>query len=51
MKETAHKMHVHPNTIAYRIARIEELFDININASDQRLLLDLALKLKDLSSK
>jgi DNA-binding PucR family transcriptional regulator len=37
-------LHVHPNTVRYRVRRIEKLLDISLSDPDTRLLLELGLR-------
>jgi DNA-binding PucR family transcriptional regulator len=46
---TAHKLHIHPNTLAYRLRRISEVADIHLDDPNQRITLFIDLKLKKLS--
>jgi len=48
MKETAQKLFIHYNTMKYRVKKIEEILDIDLNDSDQKFNLNLALKLLQL---
>lgn len=43
----AAKVHVHPNTFRYRLARASEIFGLQMDDPDQRLLLQLQLRLGD----
>jgi DNA-binding PucR family transcriptional regulator len=36
---------VHPNTFRYRLRRIGELFDIDVKNAEERLVLELQLRL------
>ncbi|HTM85181.1 MAG TPA: helix-turn-helix domain-containing protein, partial [Mycobacterium sp.] len=40
----ARSLHVHPNTVRYRVRRIEQLLDASLADSDVRLLLSLSLR-------
>lgn len=42
---TARKMFVHPNTVRYRIATIEKLCRVNLKLADDRLNMEIALKI------
>jgi len=46
--ETARRLCVHPNTLAYRLRTIRRLLDGDPARGDLRLTVELALKLKDL---
>ena len=41
---TARRLHVHPNTVRYRIRRIEKLLMISLGDADERLMLALGLR-------
>jgi DNA-binding PucR family transcriptional regulator len=43
---TAKALHVHPNTVAYRLRRIEELLDVDLSDPQAMLHLQLALMIK-----
>jgi hypothetical protein len=47
-KETARRLYVHPNTLAYRLRAIRRLLGGDPARGDLRLTVELALKLKDL---
>lgn len=47
LKPTAAALHVHPNTVRYRISRISKLLGINLSDVDRRFTLELALRLQD----
>jgi DNA-binding PucR family transcriptional regulator len=36
---------VHPNTFRYRMRRLAELFDLNLDDADERVVLELQLRL------
>jgi DNA-binding PucR family transcriptional regulator len=40
----AQKLHVHPNTVRYRVRRIEKLLSTSLNDADDRLVLALGLR-------
>ena len=40
----AAELHVHPNTVRYRVRRIEEILDSSLLDPDVRLLLSLSLR-------
>lgn len=42
LKETAKQLHVHKNTISYRVSRLKELFEIDLNQAKVRINLCLA---------
>jgi len=46
--EVAHYMHVHPQTVRYRLRQIQELFGDQLRDPDRRLDLQLALRARDL---
>jgi len=43
-------MGVHVTTLRYRLARIQELFGINFETSEQRFAIDLAIRLQKVMS-
>jgi sugar diacid utilization regulator len=43
LKETAAVLHVHVNTLRYRLRKIEELIGMDLRSSEDRFLLELAL--------
>jgi DNA-binding PucR family transcriptional regulator len=43
-------LHVHANTCRYRLSRIGEVFDIDLEDEDTRLVLWLQLRLQELSN-
>ena len=45
---TAKQLHVHPNTVAYRLRRIEELLDIDLGDPQAMLHLQLALMIEQI---
>ncbi|HKP43037.1 helix-turn-helix domain-containing protein [Mycobacterium sp.] len=47
LKPTAAALHVHPNTVRYRISRISKLLGISLSDVDRRFTLELALRLQD----
>lgn len=47
MKKIAEKMYMHYNTIIYRLQKIEEITGLNLEDSDNRLNLEVALKAID----
>jgi len=44
---TADQLHVHPNTVRYRVRRIETLLATSLTDPDARLLLSLGLRVVD----
>ncbi|OIU69695.1 helix-turn-helix domain-containing protein [Rossellomorea aquimaris] len=50
VKETADVLHIHPNTLHYRLNRIEELLDCRLDMPDQLLNIQMALKLYGLEN-
>jgi purine catabolism regulator len=42
-KEAAERLHLHRNTVLYRLDRIKDLTDLNLDNADTRLWLHLAL--------
>ncbi len=47
---TAKAMHIHRNTLDYRLQKISELTGLNLDDTDDRLLLYVALQLRDSAS-
>lgn len=45
--ETAQALHVHRNTLLYRIKRIQEITNLSLDDGETRLMLHLALKVSD----
>lgn len=50
LKQTADKLYIHVNTLKYRMKRIEQITNYNLQKSDDKLILHLGLKIKDLMS-
>lgn len=46
LNRTAAALHVHPNTVRYRIAKIEELLGVSLRDVDDRFRLESALRLR-----
>jgi purine catabolism regulator len=46
--EAAQHLHLHRNTVLYRLGRIEDLLGVSLKDADQRLTLHLALKVADM---
>lgn len=44
-QRTARKLHMHPNTVAYRIKRIEEITGMSLNSYSDRLIVQVALEI------
>lgn len=44
VKTTAHRLHVHRNTIRYRINRILDVLDVDLADPEQRLLVELGTR-------
>ncbi|MBR2123184.1 MAG: helix-turn-helix domain-containing protein [Lachnospiraceae bacterium] len=49
LQETARLIHVHRNTVAYRVRRMTELFGIDYSSSEQCFQLTLSLRLYDIA--
>jgi PucR family transcriptional regulator, purine catabolism regulatory protein len=45
--DTASRLHLHRNTVLYRLGRIEDLLQLDLRDADVRLTLHLALKIED----
>ncbi|MDP2728952.1 MAG: helix-turn-helix domain-containing protein [Dehalococcoidales bacterium] len=48
LAETAQALHIHRNTLLYRLQRIQEIADLNLEDGETRLALHLALKAGDI---
>ncbi|GEL18107.1 helix-turn-helix domain-containing protein [Pseudonocardia asaccharolytica] len=46
LERTAAALHIHPNTVRYRLARAQELLEVNLRDPDDRFLLELALRVQ-----
>lgn len=46
LEHTATALHVHPNTVRYRVSRAQELLDVNLRNADESFLLELALRVQ-----
>jgi sugar diacid utilization regulator/putative methionine-R-sulfoxide reductase with GAF domain len=46
LEPTAHTLHVHPNTVRYRLAKVQELLGVSLRDVDDRFLLELALRVQ-----
>ena len=44
LEHTAAALHVHPNTVRYRVSRAQQLLDVNLKSPDDSFLLELALR-------
>jgi purine catabolism regulator len=47
LSQTAQSLHIHRNTLLYRLQRIQELTNLNLEDGETRLTLHLALKARD----
>ncbi|MGQ0846810.1 MAG: helix-turn-helix domain-containing protein [Sporichthyaceae bacterium] len=47
LERTAALLHVHPNTVRYRIARVQDVLGLDLKSVDNRFQLDLALRVLD----
>jgi DNA-binding PucR family transcriptional regulator len=45
LKPAAAALHVHPNTVRYRLARIEAMLEVDLDDPEDRFVLELAIKL------
>jgi hypothetical protein len=50
-QRVADELHVHPQTVAYRVGQLRELFGDALNDPDQRLALELALRARTASAR
>jgi sugar diacid utilization regulator len=46
LERTAGSLHVHPNTVRYRLGKVQELLGVNLRDVDDRFLLELALRVR-----
>ena len=46
LEPTAQALHVHPNTVRYRLAKVQELLSVSLRDVDDRFLLELALRVR-----
>ncbi|MCB0089349.1 MAG: helix-turn-helix domain-containing protein [Caldilineaceae bacterium] len=46
LSQTAAQLHIHRNTLTYRLERIAEIAQLDLNDADARFSLQLALKLQ-----
>jgi hypothetical protein len=51
VRATATRMGVHPHTVEYRLARLQELSGLNLRRPEERLTLELALRVLDLAGR
>lgn len=47
LERTARTLHVHPNTVRYRVAKAESLLGVDLHDPEQRFLLEFALRVND----
>ncbi|MEW1931553.1 helix-turn-helix domain-containing protein [Rhodococcus sp. NPDC079359] len=45
VRAAAERLHIHPNTLRYRIRRVEQILDLDLTDSDARLLVEIQLRL------
>jgi DNA-binding PucR family transcriptional regulator len=45
LQGAAQELHVHPNTVGYRLRRIEEITQLDLANADDRLMIQVALKI------
>ncbi|WP_327213063.1 PucR family transcriptional regulator [Rhodococcus sp. Leaf278] len=45
VRSAADRLHVHPNTLRYRIRRVEQILDLDLTDSDARLLVEIQLRM------
>lgn len=50
LTETAERLHVHRNTVVYRVKRMQELFDINFSNANECFRLNLSCRLHKIAS-
>jgi len=44
-QRSARRLHTHPNTVAYRVRRIEEITGLSLSSYSDRLMLQVALEI------
>lgn len=49
--QAAQNLFIHKNTLFYRMAKIKELFSLNLSNGEERLLLHLSLKFMELNGR
>lgn len=47
VKEAAHALNIHPHTVQYRLERLQQLSGLNLGHPDERLTLEMALRVVD----
>ncbi|QII07722.1 PucR family transcriptional regulator [Rhodococcoides fascians A25f] len=45
VRSAADRLHVHPNTLRYRIRRVEQILELDLTDSDARLLVEIQLRM------
>ncbi|WP_032405719.1 PucR family transcriptional regulator [Rhodococcoides fascians] len=45
VRSAADRLHVHPNTLRYRIRRVEQILELDLTDSDARLLIEIQLRM------
>jgi DNA-binding PucR family transcriptional regulator len=46
LEQTAAELHVHPNTVRYRLSKVQDMLHVNLHDVDARFLLELALRVQ-----
>src|SRR6266571_1584392 len=46
LEQTATVLHVHPNTVRYRLSKVQDMLHVNLHDVDARILLELALRVQ-----
>ncbi|UGS34721.1 helix-turn-helix domain-containing protein [Capillimicrobium parvum] len=46
LERTANDLHVHPNTVRYRLTKIQEMLGVSLRDVEERFLLELALRVR-----
>jgi sugar diacid utilization regulator/putative methionine-R-sulfoxide reductase with GAF domain len=46
LEKTANDLHVHPNTVRYRLTKIQEMLGVSLRDVEERFLLELALRVR-----
>ena len=46
LEQSANVLHVHPNTVRYRLSKVQDMLHVNLHDVDARFLLELALRVQ-----
>lgn len=50
LERTANALHVHPNTVRYRISKVQEMLEVDLHDVEARFLLELAIRVHAMTS-